>query len=124
MLPPLYDFKLNDAESVDWTKSSMKIHSALLPHEVFATLYEAAPDLFRHLMYGDEDNLCRFWDGLERTDSRFCRDHPVVQSCAPNQRMPLEIHGDDAGLAGRQQVLGISWGSVCLPLIVVFALRL
>ena len=124
MLHPQYDFKLNYAESVDWTKSSMKIHSALLPHEVFATLYEAAPDLFRNLMYGDEDNLCRFWDGLERTDSRFCRDHPVVQSCAPNQRMPLEIHGDDAGLAGRQQVLGISWGSVCLPLIVVFALRL
>ena len=60
--------------------------------------------------------MCKFWDGLERTDSRFCRDHPVVQSCPANRRIPFGMHGDDAGVAGKQQVLGISWGSVCQSL--------
>ena len=89
-------------------------HAALLPHEVFATLYDKAPDLFRHLMYGTEENLIKFWAGLERTDAELCRNHPVVQHTQPNRRIPIGIHGDDAGTAGRHCVLGImQLGIVC-----------
>ena len=34
----------------------------------------------------------------------------------PNRRIPIGIHGDDAGTAGRHCVLGINWGSVAQSL--------
>ena len=79
LLPPLYEFKLNYVDANEYTETKQMDHAALLPHEVFATLYEKAPDLFRHIMYGTEENLIKFWAGLERTDGEFCRNHPVVQ---------------------------------------------
>ena len=67
-------------------------------------------------MYGTEENLIKFWAGLERTDGEFCRNHPVVQKTPPNRRIPIGLHGDDAGIAGRHCVLGINWGSVAQSL--------
>ena len=114
LLPQLYEFDVNYLNAKDYTKEKWMSHAALLPHEVFATLYDKAPDLFRHLMYGTEENLIKFWAGLERTDGEFCRNHPVVQNTQPNRRIPIGIHGDDAGTAGRHCVLGImQLGIVC-----------
>jgi hypothetical protein len=42
LLPELYEFSLPLAES--WHERDPPLHAALLPHEVFASLYSEAPD--------------------------------------------------------------------------------
>ena len=44
------------------------------------------------------------------------RQHPVIDRTreTPWLRVPVGIHGDDAGMMGCQQVLVVSWGSVAV----------
>ena len=64
VLPPLYSFRVEkfrganpDGEPTEQT------HSALLPHEVFASLGQRSPELFAHLMTGPPGNLDSWWQG-------------------------------------------------------------
>jgi hypothetical protein len=60
MLPPHYEFDL--AVNTD-TGLGYKIlrHAALLPHEVFSSIYSYAPELFERLFTGGNANLVAFW---------------------------------------------------------------
>ena len=40
------------------------------------------------------------------------RNHPVIQSSPANRRIPFGIHGDDAGVHGKNQVLVLTWGGM------------
>ena len=38
------------------------LQTALLPHEVFSSIYEAGSELFDHIFVGGPGNLERFWE--------------------------------------------------------------
>jgi hypothetical protein len=54
LLPALYTFKLDISVRDEISESD---HSAILPHEVFHSLYTFAPEIFRKIMGTPEDLL-------------------------------------------------------------------
>ena len=113
-MPTLFEFPIT-INGDEGLKESM--HSALLPHEVFHTIYHEAPLLFRKLFTGGEENLQRWWSGAEKLNDHWYRQHPVIQKVKdPRLRVPIGLHGDDAGAHGLQQVLVLTWGSVAVDL--------
>ena len=89
-------------------------HSALLPHEVFHTIHTLGKELFDYLFVGGPGNLEEFWRLTEATDPEFVREHPVTQETPSHLRVPLGMHGDDAGLFEAEKALVLSWNSVAV----------
>ena len=114
LLPALYEFPIIvDNKAEFGTATDVCNHAACLPHEVFSSLYTAAPDLFRHLFTGEPGNLAQWWAEADECDPDWCRSHPTVTTQPdPEKRVPLGMHGDDAGMAGLESVLAITWGSI------------
>jgi hypothetical protein len=110
LLPALYTFKLDISVRDEISESD---HSAILPHEVFHSLYTFAPEIFRKIM-GTPEDLLEFWDAASEVGDDWYRRHPVVGRVEPMLRVPFGFHGDDAGVHGQEQVLVITWGSVAL----------
>ena len=53
VLPPLYSFRVEKFRGANPdVEPTEQTHSALLPHEVFASLGQRSPELFAHLMAG------------------------------------------------------------------------
>ena len=114
LLPHTYEFQLMVEGDVAPKEAT---HSAILPHELFASLHAQAPLLFEKLFTGGSENLRNWWEAERRADSCWYKDHEVVKNVGdPTQRVPIGIHGDDAGVQGEQQVLVITWGSVAVEL--------
>ena len=114
LLPAVYQFQivLNGKDNLG-TSPGLSTHAALLPHEVFASLYSQSPALFEYLMSGGSNNVIDWWRNAQLCDSAWCSSHPgVANQPDPAKRIPLGIHGDDAGMAGLESVLAITWGSV------------
>ena len=92
-------------------------HSVLLPHELFATLYAGSQELFDRIFCGELGNLEKYWEGAARAGGSWFDLHPVVES-QPNAalRIPIGIHGDDAGAFHNRKFLVLTWGSVAVEL--------
>ena len=88
----------------------------MLPHEVLASIHKFSKQLFEFLFTGDADELAKWWRDAQDINDEWYRTNPVIESTGPLCRVPVGIHGDDAGVHGRQQVLVLSWGSVVKPL--------
>ena len=113
LLPDPYEFMIKYA--IDETKSGEKLQAALLPHEVLHTLFSHARDLFGCLM-GEDDALSQWWAEAATVFPEWYSAHPVVQEgVPPEKRIPIGIHGDDAGVHGQEQVLVVTWGSLLSP---------
>ncbi len=83
---------------------------------MFAVLAEQAPDLWEFLFTGGASNLRDWWAAAAGTAGDWFAQHPVIQQSPWHMRVPLGIHGDDAGMAGAEKVLVLSWGSVAIDL--------
>ena len=96
----------------------------LLPHELFATLGAAAPQVFEEL-FGTPQDREEFWTQLCQTTSelpeegaraaehrRWLREHPA-NHVPPGQRVPVGLHGDGSEMHGGEKVLVVSWGGLC-----------
>ena len=58
------------------------------------------------------------WRGAERVADHWYRNHPVIeQTPDPTFRVPIGIHGDDAGVHGANQIFVMTWGRSCGPTI-------
>ena len=114
LVPALYVFQCNYADrSEDYIQPRPIDHSALLPHEVYNSLYTHAPEVFRHLVSGTNSELEQWWQEAQRVLPEWHARHPAVQQQPdPTMRVPLGIHGDDAGMQGKAQVLCLTWGSL------------
>ena len=113
LAPSLYSFPIHYA-SVRSHETTIAdgMHAALLPHELFYTISAQAPDLF-DVLFGSPKELQSWWDDAKRVGGSWHENHPVINDVAnPALRVPLGIHGDDAGVHGNEQVLVITWGSV------------
>jgi hypothetical protein len=107
--PYVFDLVLKD-KAEHGTEPAIVPHFALLPHEVFHTLFTRAPDLFDWLLTGGDDNLRAWWRLAEEAKDSWYTDHPVIQSQPDStKRVPLGLHGDDAGMSGQEQILVLTW---------------
>jgi hypothetical protein len=113
LLPATYVFDV--MVSTSEAAVAVRPHAALLPHEVVGQLWSCAPELFEHLLTGGEDNLLQFWRAAEAHKDHWYEQHPVIKRVADARlRIPIGMHGDDAGVHGTQQVLVITWNSVAV----------
>jgi hypothetical protein len=88
--------------------------SALLPHEVFHTLYTYGPELFHHLFVGRPGNLLHWWQETYRTNPEFVDNHPVCKETPADYNVPIGVHGDDTGIFDHDKALCVSWNSVAV----------
>ena len=73
--------------------------SILLPHVLFATLFEHYPSDFEEGVTGPPGRLQQFWDVVETRG--FVQGHQVLSRAGFKQNaVPLSFHGDGAPVAG------------------------
>ena len=115
LLPNLYDFPLRVYAGNSW-EIQTRTHFAMLPHEIFGTVYEQAPELFRFL-WGSQSQLDQYWKDEQELDTTWYNNHPVIQSEPdPKKRIPVGLHGDDAGMTGHEPVLVLCWNGLAVDL--------
>ena len=94
-------------------KGGPSTHAALLPHELFSVIHNHSTRLFHHLFTGSREELQGWWSAAAETGDAWYTNHPAIQNCAdPARRVPIGIHGDDAGVQGGEKILVLTWGSV------------
>ena len=76
LLPDLYEFTINAAE-VHGIGTELIKQCVLLPHEVFAVMYEEGHELWEYMFTGGKHNLIEFWEKSKNTD--WYEQHPVVK---------------------------------------------
>ena len=71
----------------------------VLPHQLFAALYECHPEKFRQCLLGAEGKMTEFWEAA--------RKHPMLTNHAILSRrdyrtkgIPISLHGDGVPVAG------------------------
>ena len=107
VLPDTFDFMLPC--SLDGRTRSERKHSVLLPHEVYATLWDKAPEVFK-VMFGSPEAIADFWN---KSDPDWVARHPVLEvqtDCT--HATPYGIWGDDSGLFSHDKFLVLHWGGV------------
>ena len=93
------------------TEPGVRKHWVSLPHEVLHSLHEYGGELFDELITGGENSLRDWWAGAKQADPDWISEHPVVIDHPDDgTRIPIGFHGDDAGMAGAEGVLVLSWG--------------
>ena len=88
-----------------WVSKSEDL-DMLLPHELFALMYEHLPDAFEAcVLGGSEDNIPNFWKSMKDKPKLLCR--PDLQARLDlDHVVPISLHGDGvsymqvAGLVG------------------------
>lgn len=80
-------------------------HVALLPHQLFATMYESYHKTFvEQLLGGDLANTTKFWTAMRNHPSMV--DHPMFSRKDPfKYAIPISVHGDGVAISG----VGKSW---------------
>jgi len=79
----------------------------LLPHQLFAALYEHYPDKFTEILLGSRLNCKRFWAAVKGSPQFLAHEVGKVPGYEENC-IPLKIHGDGTPVTG----LGKGWGKL------------
>ena len=83
-----------------------RTQSLLLPHEMFASIYEHYPHAWTQNIIPDEETLGSFWDSMAAHPQMA--GHPIAARPDFRSRcIPLGLHGDDVPITG----LGKIWVS-------------
>ena len=53
-----------------------------------------------------------FWGDAAVANDEWYQNRPVIAGTPAELRIPLGLHGDDAGVHGNEQVLVISWNGL------------
>ena len=79
----------------------------LLPHELFGSIYNNYPVMWRKLVYPGEQTCQRFWNAVQ--GSPQFKQHPVrFRLNFKTKCIPLKMHGDGTPVTG----LGKQWGKM------------
>ncbi len=113
LMPRPFEFEVHYQKKGGIGTYRSKTH-VILPHEVFHSIFEASQELFHHLFVGGPGNLESWWRQTEATDPGWVQRHPVCIQTPASLRVPLGMHGDDAGLFEHEKVLVLSWNSVAV----------
>jgi hypothetical protein len=52
------------------------------------------------------------WSEAAAINDDWYKNHPYIGTLPANQRIPIGMHGDDAGVSGQNQVFTLTWGSI------------
>ena len=64
---------------------------------------------------GGDEALCAWWSEATNKGGGWFDNHPVIKNTPdPAMRIPFGMHGDDAGVAGNEQILVSIWNSVAV----------
>jgi len=107
-LPDIYECRIpvklkpNNPALIEWMESSI-----ILPHEMFAWMYDNNRRKFDEIMFGGEaSKLTSFWDSVQRT--RQFQAHPFSSaSDFKTSTIPIMMHGDGVPCVG----VGKNWGN-------------
>ncbi len=122
VLPEAYSFRAPVAIEGGAAAAQGALH-CLLPHEMLASIWKAAPKLFEEL-FGSPSDREAYWAEMARTarqmpegprgneHHRWLRDHPA-RRVAPACRIPLGTHGDGGEMHGKEKITVQSWGGLC-----------
>ncbi|CAE7776529.1 unnamed protein product, partial [Symbiodinium necroappetens] len=88
----------------------------LLPHELFACMYEDHGEAFVRNVCGDEETRLGFWDRMRTVPHPAWEGHPV-QTRDLKGAIPIAVHGDEVPIAGigkqwSKKLLNVSWSSL------------
>lgn len=115
LMPDLYPFPNYVCRAKESAGAKRCTSYALLPHEVFHSVYTTAPDLFDFLFRGNDANLIDFWRETQQRSTSWYDSHPAVaRQPDARKRVPIGTHGDDTGIWQHEKVLIISWNSVAV----------
>ena len=115
MLPSLFAFDLVKRQGGRKAGINKKTqHPAILPHELFATMHAHAKPAFEQIITGGAENLRKWWAAEAENSSKWLRDHPAIPGAPAELRVPIGMHGDDAGVQGTDSVTVLTWGSVAV----------
>jgi hypothetical protein len=79
----------------------------MLPHTLFAAIYEHYPVMWDRIIYGSRGTCIKFWQAV--SGSQHFAAHPVRHRENYEERcIPLKIHGDGTPVTG----LGKGWGKM------------
>ena len=79
----------------------------MLPHTLFACIYEHYPVMWDRIIYGSRGTCIKFWKSV--SGSQHFAAHPVRHRVNFEERcIPLKIHGDGTPVTG----LGKGWGKL------------
>ena len=79
----------------------------MLPHTLFAAIYEHYPVMWDRIIYGSRGTCIKFWQAV--SGSQHFAAHPVRHRENYEERcIPLKIHGDGTPVTG----LGKGWGKL------------
>ena len=88
-----------------WHDVAQKI---LLPHELFAHMWDKERAAFHQLLLGGDGQLQRFWASM--AGSPQFQEHPIHRvENFQDKAIPLSIHGDGVPITG----VGKSWSKSC-----------
>ena len=79
----------------------------LLPHELFAAIYEHYPEMWKRIVIDSEQTCQTFWNSVQ--GSQHFRQHPIrFRQNYSTKCVPLKMHGGGTPVTG----LGKSWGKM------------
>ena len=79
----------------------------MLPHVLFAAIYEHYPVMWGKIIYGSRGTCIKFWNAVK--GSQHFASHPVRHRAGfEDHCIPLKIHGDGTPVTG----LGKGWGKM------------
>ena len=88
----------HNVRSVGWDWEETHV---MLPHLLFATLYEKYNESFEARLVGDFNRIRKFWEELESVGCPRYAAHPV--RCRDNHKdfaIPIKLHGDGVPVVG------------------------
>ena len=98
------------------TKKGSELTGLMLPHQLFAYLFEAYPKVFRKLfMPGGQEQIREFWNQCR--GAKCLQGQPALRSLDASKAIPIGIHGDEVPISGRGKcwvtmAVMISWFSL------------
>ena len=83
-------------------------HPFVLPHELFASLHSARPDLFSSAVLGDSEDREKFWKHL----GPIVAAHPRLSETGTDRSVPVGLHGDAGAMSKQEGLMVLTWNSL------------
>ncbi|CAE7398625.1 unnamed protein product [Symbiodinium sp. CCMP2592] len=88
----------------------------LLPHELFASMFEHENEAFFRNVASDEGTRTKFWDRMRSHSHPAWENHPLLHRNI-KKAIPISVHGDEVPIAGigkqwSKKLVNVSWASL------------
>lgn len=93
------------------TSTGHALHPVFLPHQFFGELFHHAASQWMQAVRGPEGMAGEFWKAIR--DSSIVAHHRHLNNNFLHKTIPIGLHGDGGSFSHQDQVLVMSWNSIC-----------